>query len=146
MKNHISILRIVFSILAAVLASLLVLLALLYWAIVEEPPADGSDGYVRGVLGVVCMLPYISISLAVYHTIAVTLASLSPYKRTVLATLSGIVGFGIEVWIGAKSGPYDSVYEDILSQAFVALILTMLLCGSIAQYFICGWNRIHGKS
>jgi hypothetical protein len=122
--------------LAAVLTGLAVPLALIVLASLPVDAPAESDAYIRGIIGVLLMIPLLAALLTVHHALVAVAARALPVPMPVVAAVLSVIGsVAYSAVILATGAPltWDRM-GDLLGFAAVLWILVAL--GSTVQYFV----------
>ena len=118
------------------LASLAVPLALVVLAALPSDSPGEGDAYIRGIIGVMLVLPLFAGLLAVYHSLVTVTTRFAPVRMPVVAAVLSVVGSaGCAAALMATGAPltWDRM-EDLVP--FAAMLWVPLAVGSVAHYFI----------
>ena len=128
--------RLILGTFAAVMASLAVPVGVLILAALPPASPDEGDAYIRGIIGVMLVLPFFAVLLVVYHGLVALVARAAPVRMPVTALgLSTVASLVIAALFLASGAPlsWDRV-GDLLVVAGVVWVL--LAVGSTAQYLV----------
>ena len=132
--------------LAAVAVSLAIPIGLLILAAFPEPGPEEGDGYVRGVLGMMLLLPPFALMLLVYHGLGAFVARAVKSKRLLVllafSAVASVVMSALFLWSGAPL-TWDRM-DDLLY--FAGPLWVFLAAGSAVQYWVSFRGRALGAA
>jgi len=129
--------RPVLGILVAVLVSLAVPVGFLLLAALPDSSPEAGDGYVRGAIGLMLVLPPFAVLLIIYHGLGVlAVRAVRVHPFIVLFVLSLIASAVCAALFLASGAPLtwdrSGAFLSVMAEVWVLLAL-----GSAVQYFIC---------
>ena len=132
-----SILRSFLGVVTALIVSLSIPLLFIVIVVSGEPPQNESDSHIRGAIGILFFLPYLGLGLLFYHTLVGFIVNRSKKKLLSLTGFSIISTLCFFVLLSINSSIEDMIYVGFAS----FLVVLMIFIGSIAQYYVFGWNK-----
>jgi hypothetical protein len=122
--------------LIAVFTSLACPLTLIMLASFPTDTLGESDAYIRGIIGVVSMLPLFTLLLVIYHGLVTVAALFVPIRMLILVVVLPLIGsIATAAAIMATGAPLTwGRFGDLI--AFAGVLCAPLALGAMAHYYV----------